>query len=203
MQQKRAGPLFSRLGCLSAAALVLTMGLIIRLRGGDLFSPGPVSAINQGGRPLSGALSHAEIEEECSRCHDPWRGVSADLCELCHEDVANQRLSGSGLHGRLTDTGRCSQCHSEHSGRTAPVTQYDLSEFKHDLLTDFSLTLHQEGFDGTTMECGDCHPEDRFESWQVTCQDCHLQADPIFTGNHSHLYGGDHSGFRPSVDMSS
>jgi hypothetical protein len=46
MQQKRAGPLFSRIGCLSAVGFVLLMGMIIRFRGGDLFSPGSLSAMN-------------------------------------------------------------------------------------------------------------------------------------------------------------
>ncbi len=101
MQQKRAGPLFSRTGCLSAVGLALIMGMIIRFRGGDLFSPGSLSAMNQGGHSLSGAFSHAEFEEECSRCHVPWRGVSSELCQFCHEDVADKRLSGSGLHGRV------------------------------------------------------------------------------------------------------
>jgi hypothetical protein len=167
------------------------MGMIIRFRGGDLFSPGYLSAMNQGGQSLSGAFSHAEFEEECSRCHVPWRGVSSDLCLSCHEDVADQRLSGSGLHGRLPNSGKCSQCHVEHLGRSASVTKYDLSAFEHDLLTDFTLVLHQEDYDQTTVECVDCHPDGHFESRQVTCQECHLQANPQFTDNHSRFYGDD------------
>ena len=189
MQQKRAGPLFSRIGCLSVVGLVFVMAMIIRLRGGELFNPGSLSASNKGGQPVSGALSHAEIEQECGRCHIPWQGLSAGLCQSCHEDVADQRLSGAGLHGRLPDSGRCSQCHREHQGREAKVTQYDLSKFNHVLLTDFSLITHTEDFEGGSVACGDCHRDSRYERWQVTCLDCHRQSNSSFIDDHAILYG--------------
>jgi len=191
MQQKRAGPLYSRLGCGTAVVLLILLGAILRFRGGGPFSPGPLSAANTKNQSLSGYTSHAAFEEECALCHTPWSGVSAERCEVCHTGVASHRLGNSGLHGLLPDSGRCDQCHTEHQGRSKAITIYDLRDFEHDWLTNFTLEGHLVDYKSEPIVCEDCHQKEQYTISMLVCQDCHAAADPVFMADHARLYGDD------------
>ena len=191
MQQKRANPLYSPVGCFTTLALVLILGAFLRFRGGGPFSPGSLTAASPRDETLSGFSAHADFEEDCSLCHAAWRGIDADRCESCHTDIANQRSSGTGMHGRLPDADRCQQCHTDHKGREAEITLYDPRSFEHDWLTGFSLAQHELNFDDAPIICEDCHPRREFEARVSACSECHLAGEPSFTQIHSELYGSD------------
>jgi hypothetical protein len=189
MQQNRANPLLSRLGCAAAIVMVLVLGIVLRYVGGGPFSPGPLAAASPRQEPLSGFASHAEFEADCAKCHAPWHGSAADRCESCHTDIADQRLARAGMHGRLPDATECDYCHTEHKGREAIITTYDLQAFEHDLLTEFSLVKHQVDYDERLILCDGCHPQRTYEIAQITCQACHASADAVFMEDHAALYG--------------
>ncbi|MCI0394773.1 MAG: cytochrome c3 family protein [Chloroflexi bacterium] len=188
---RRSSPLYSPLGCGAAVLLLLVLGAILYFRGGGPFSPGPLTAASPQNVPLADFGSHAEFEGECSRCHQPWRGVSAGRCEACHENVAQQRDSGAGLHGRLPDTGRCQSCHTDHQGREANITLLALANFEHDRLTNFSLARHEEDYDGSAVACEECHRENEFTVAAVECVSCHTAAEPAFMADHTTFFGDD------------
>jgi hypothetical protein len=189
MQQNRANPLLSRLGCATTIVMILVLGIFLRYFGGGPFSPGRLSAASPRQMPLGGYASHADFEAECAKCHAPWRGSAADRCESCHTDIGEQRLTQAGLHGRLPDAGQCSHCHTEHEGREAGITTYELQAFGHDLLTEYSLARHQADFDDSPIVCEDCHAGQGYQAALVDCRTCHAAADPLFTADHTTLYG--------------
>jgi hypothetical protein len=171
--------------------MVLVLGSVLYLFGGGPFSPGPLTAAAPRGQPLDGFESHADFEAVCGRCHAPWQGIEASRCESCHQDVSEQREAGSGLHGRLHDTGRCQLCHTDHQGLTADITLANLMNFDHDRLTDFSLALHQDDYDGRPLTCEACHADGRLTLAAVECRACHERAEPTFLGEHVRLFSDD------------
>lgn len=120
-------------------------------------------------------LGHAEVESECSSCHEPFnRSEQNSLCLDCHEDVAGDINDGFGLHGRhekIPDAG-CAKCHTDHEGRNANIINLDEQNFDH-VLTDFEL--HGKHID---VACGDCHqPGDKHRDAPVNCYACHAEDD--------------------------
>jgi hypothetical protein len=200
MQQNRANPLLSRLGCATTIVMIMVLGIILRYFGGGPFSPGRLSAASPRQAPLAGFTSHADFEAECARCHAPWQGSAAERCESCHADISEQRSTRSGLHGRLPDTGDCSHCHIEHEGREAAITTYELQAFEHDLLTEFSLARHHFDFDDSPILCLACHTGQLYRATQIECQTCHAAADPRFMADHATLYGDDCAGCHDGRD---
>jgi hypothetical protein len=190
-QPKRPDPLYSPLGCGAAALLVIALGIALYLRGGEPFSPGPLSAAASRGDMLGGAGSHADLEGQCAQCHEPWRGAGSHRCEQCHQAVAEQRQSGTGLHGRLSNTGRCTLCHTEHQGAQANINRMDLTAFDHNRLTGFNLDRHQLNYDGTPLLCADCHRERQWLAETATCLPCHTAGEPLFTQEHAAFFGYD------------
>jgi len=169
--------------------MVLILGLILLLRGGIPFSPGPLSAAESAGQSLAGYRSHAEFEGECSQCHEPWFGIASERCEACHTKVVEQRLSKSNLHGHLPVNAPCQQCHTEHKGRPAGVTSFELSKFEHELATGFSLVRHSNNYDGSALICDSCHSQKQFDPIMINCLDCHTNADSEFITGHIDFYG--------------
>ena len=47
----------------------MILGAYLLLKGGGPFNPGSLTAAQPQGTPLAGFASHAEFEEDCSRCH--------------------------------------------------------------------------------------------------------------------------------------
>lgn len=189
MQQNRANPLLSRLGCGTTIVMIMVLGIVLRYFGGTPFSPGQLSAASSSHEPLAGFTSHADFEAECAKCHAPWQGSATERCESCHTDINEQRANQSGMHGHLPDTGDCSQCHTEHRGREAAITTYELQTFEHDWLTEFSLARHTTDYDDGSILCEDCHSGPGYRTDQIDCQTCHAAADPLFVTDHAALYG--------------
>jgi Cytochrome c7 and related cytochrome c len=122
------------------------------------------------------AAAHAELEQECSQCHDRAdRGRQAALCMACHEEVAADLASHRGFHGRLSGvaTAQCRACHSEHLGREADIVKLSPPAFNH-AQTDFALTGSH-----LTADCGACHvPGKKFREARSACADCHQSDEP-------------------------
>nr|MBI2904920.1 hypothetical protein [Chloroflexota bacterium] len=79
----RQHPFVSSVGCVTALALMAVLGLAIWFTGGLAFSPGALSARQDATEVLDGFSSHAEFEDQCERCHSPFRGIEAARCEQC------------------------------------------------------------------------------------------------------------------------
>jgi hypothetical protein len=74
---------------------------------------------------MPGQLSqpHAFLENNCSACHSPVKGVEAQNCIVCHADnKAVLQREPSAFHA---DIGACAVCHLEHQGRVVSTTKMD------------------------------------------------------------------------------
>ena len=187
------------LGCLTSggvAAALLTLavvGTLLLLQGGGLFSPGALNA-QATGQVLGGVVSHAETGGRCSTCHPaPWsREIMADRCLACHPNVAAQMRDMATLHGMLTGEGQtaCRDCHPEHRGSQARLTEVDTDAFPHDLVA-YSLEGHRETSDGRPFACEDCHGADVLQFEPAVCTDCHRDMDAAYVEEHLADFGDD------------
>lgn len=60
------------------------------------------------------SAAHAFLEEKCSTCHTPIRGVEAVNCIVCHaNNEALLQRQPTAFHANI---GRCAGCHIEHQG---------------------------------------------------------------------------------------
>jgi hypothetical protein len=177
-------------GATLLAGFFISTGFLLNLNH-HLFMPGDVSAVERRGEPLSGYESHAMFEQECTFCHAPLHCVTADRCQDCHVEIAEQRSEAIGLHGLLPGTTRCQTCHIEHQGRDAVISQVAFTNIGHEPLAGFSLDKHETGYDGQTLHCENCHTQGRFGADTVDCFSCHEEHDPQLMAEHETLYGRD------------
>lgn len=201
MALNRQHPFFSPIGCLTTLILFGGLAVAVWFTGGLAFSPGPLTALAEGGAPLGGFNSHAEFENDCAQCHTPLRGVEAARCEACHTDVRDERASRSGLHGGLNnvDTAKCESCHADHQGRNFDPLNIALANFDH-TATGFSLARHAKNYDGTALECKACHTGPGFALNAATCADCHGARDAAFMVDHAAAFGSDCASCHDGVD---
>lgn len=140
--------------------------------------------------PGSVIQGHAKYEDDCRRCHIPFRKSAQDgLCLDCHKGVAADARSGQGYHGRLQPQ-QCRACHTEHKGREARIVQLDERAFDH-RQTDFALrgaharpgvacrSCHAPGAKhrDAPARCADCHAKDDAHRGRLgpACADCHVE----------------------------
>lgn len=189
----------SRLGCLTPAGLLaagLTIVIVVTvtlLRGGVLFSPGALNA--QPGDPLGGYTSHAEFGNQCRLCHAPFwdaAGMSG-RCQTCHTNIAAERSDPATLHGAIflnSPASACQDCHPDHRGPAAPLTELNEGQFPHEKL-GFSLQGHAFHQNGQPFVCQDCHSPGFPPFEQAVCETCHRQVDVTFTAAHVLSFGSD------------
>jgi hypothetical protein len=188
----------NRLGCLTGTGLIAALITLFALvgvafaSGGHMFSSGDLN--NQQGETLGGVNFHAEIQE-CRACHTaPWeREVMAERCIVCHTEIAAQMLTVAELHGAITQkspTLACRDCHPEHRGKTASLTELGKNEFPHTVL-GYSLEGHQRNLDGLPFECADCHTDDVTNFASDSCLTCHRQVDTVYAQIHLITFGED------------
>ncbi len=126
--------------------------------------PGPVSE------------GHAKLEGECTKCHEPYsRQSQTALCLDCHKDVAADRTSLNGFHGRQPEAAKldCRHCHTDHKGRDADIKQLDRQTFNHDLTNYRLVDSHK------TVRCEGCHVSTvSFRKTPSVCVECHKRIDP-------------------------
>jgi hypothetical protein len=162
----------------SVVPLSLTLGLVLAL--GPVIShaqlaPGPLS------RP------HAALEgmRNCTKCHAlGTREVTAN-CLGCHQEIAQMRSRGTGLH-RDEAHATCADCHVEHQGLDYELVHWPQGRDSFDhATTGFAL----EGRHAAT-DCRKCHQashigdgarwrrvgKDLDRTWlglQTSCTSCH------------------------------
>lgn len=114
---------------------------------------------------------HAEIEAECSNCHEAFkRSKQRALCLACHEDINADIVSKSGFHGldRRASRKTCADCHTDHEGRDADIVLLDEAGFDHDVTNFALLGKHAEA------PCADCHASgSKHREAQAECFACH------------------------------
>ncbi len=187
---KRAHPIFSRWGCLAGLLLVAGVAAALALSGGAIFSPGALTAFADDPVPAQPVASHAEIGNDCAQCHAPFTGITAERCQACHTRVAEQRATGTGLHGALpaAEVSRCADCHTDHHGRDFDPSADALLRFDHTLV-GFSLEKHVEDFQGQPLACEGCHRLADFQFEAAACVDCHAQAQAGYMAGHLAAFG--------------
>lgn len=197
----------NRLGCLTGtglAAAFITLFVLVGVAfasGGQMFSAGALNA--ESGEPVGGVASHAQITD-CKACHTaPWeRATMADRCLDCHTEIARQMLSVAELHGAITQKSpalACRDCHKDHRGKTASLTDLGEHDFPHDAL-GFSLNGHQLKVTREPFECADCHVEDVSTFASDSCQSCHREMDIAFAQAHLLAFGADCLACHDGVD---
>ena len=186
----------NRLGCLTGTGLIAALITVLTLAGftfasgGHMFSSGDLNA--QIGETVGGVTSHAQIPE-CKACHSaPWeRDTMADRCLACHTDIAEQMLNVAQLHGAISQKDpslACRDCHFEHRGATASLTDMGDNVFPHEEL-GYSLKGHQLTSKNEAFVCSDCHGEDISAFASESCQTCHSEIDIAFTQAHLLSFG--------------
>jgi len=143
------------------AALFAFSGFIYLKKSGQL-SPGPLSAAHPNKQPLNGYVSHADFETQCSHCHAPMHCITDSRCQDCHQEIARQRATANGLHGKLPGTNKCQNCHVEHRGPETTITELAFINVNHFKLANFSLARHTKDYDGENMNCESCHSQGVF-----------------------------------------
>ncbi|HMX18831.1 MAG TPA: cytochrome c3 family protein [Anaerolineales bacterium] len=189
----------NRLGCLTGTgifAALVTIAAIAGLAffsGSQMFTAGALNA-EPGDEVLGSVNSHAQITE-CSACHaEPWSATRmADHCAKCHTDIAAQMYDVAQLHGAImqkNNTLACRDCHPEHRGASASLTEMGENTFPHEAL-GYSLEGHQQKATGEAFICKDCHGEDVTTFASNSCDNCHRQMDIVFTQTHVLSFGTD------------
>lgn len=128
----------------------------------DAVSPGTLSAAHMQVPELEGRKS-------CVHCHGKGEVAMADACAECHEEVDQDILAGTGFHGTLGDADirDCARCHGEHAGSDFPLVSrrsFGLAGF-----------AQREDYDHEEL---DFRLQGRHA--QLTCADCHTNADVVF-----------------------
>lgn len=118
---------------------------------------------------------HAKLEKDCSNCHEPFsRKSQMRLCLACHKEIAGDRSSAKGFHGRQSEAAKseCNHCHTDHKGRDFDIVQLDRETFNH-ALTNFALRDAHKA-----LSCTSCHaPAVKLRAAPGRCFDCHKAVD--------------------------
>lgn len=188
----------NRLGCLSPSAIVASIITLLIIAGAGLFngsgffSAGALNA--RAGANLGGVSSHAEIGNDCAKCHSaPWSSTTqAELCQACHVDITQQLAKPDSLHSLMLKDEKiaCRACHPDHRGRNAPLTELQSNIFPHEG-TGYSLNSHQKRSDGQAFVCSDCHAGDITRFDRAVCSTCHEHVNKVFVASHTQAYGTD------------
>jgi len=197
----------NRLGCFTATGIIAVLVTLFAIvgfafaSGSEMFSAGDLNA--QAGDTHGGITAHAQITK-CSDCHASPIGAEtmADRCTSCHTDIAEQMKDVARLHGAIMQKGSalaCRDCHPEHRGATAALTDMGENAFPHEAL-GYSLEGHQLTAAREAFTCRDCHQEDITTFAPDTCDSCHRQMDIAFTQSHVLAFGTDCLACHDGVD---
>jgi hypothetical protein len=185
---RRQHPFLSPSGIVLTLLLTIILALLLGLTGGQMFSPGLLTAQAEAGETRGGVTSHAEIKA-CNTCHQPLKSEQAALCLDCHTEIQTQLDTPDGLHAKLDPNTSCFACHSDHRGRDFDPVAGGLESFDHSL-TSFSLLWHQVDYNAAPLACESCHKEGDF-STVPNCTDCHAAHDAPFMAQHEQDFGPD------------
>ena len=130
-----------RVGAVLLAAGALAAGREARAQ---LISPGALARV------------HAELEgvRNCTQCHSlGQRGIDPGKCLSCHTPLRDRIRRDEGLHANVTRD--CANCHADHLGRGADLSDFDEPRFRHDL-TGYRLVGRH-----ARVACRSCHTPGR------------------------------------------
>src|SRR5581483_6941903 len=102
--------------------------------------------------PLSKA--HAAFENQCDKCHVPFKGIPDSACLACHPATGKHIEEGAGPHARFAKEGRkCTSCHADHKGEKHPLSpEVKQQGFDHARDAGVALTGKHGG-----VPCAGCH----------------------------------------------
>jgi len=197
------------LGCFTFPALLATVITLLAIAGsvlaagGRLFTSGSLNA--RSGANVGGVTSHAQTGNDCAKCHPaPWEADHmADRCVKCHTNIAAQLMDVKTIHGALKGQQSnltCRQCHPDHRGTGAPLTEIVAVGFPHDV-TGFALTAHTNSSDGIAFTCTVCHIKSYKQFDENLCADCHSERDKAYTSTHIQDFGMDCLACHDGVDI--
>ncbi len=171
---------------------LVVIGISYATTGSHMFSPGELNA-QASVESIGGVHSHADLEDDCAACHPAFWSPSrmTNLCLDCHQPVIDQLADTSTLHGAVMagfDMINCRDCHTEHNGPQATLTNYLSPDFKHELV-GYALTAHKQIDWEREMVCMDCHEEGFTNFEPLICQTCHEQIDTPAMSAHTNLFG--------------
>jgi hypothetical protein len=130
-------------------------------------SPGPLSA------------GHAFLNERCSACHKPNRGVDASNCIVCHANDQNLlQRQPTAFHANIRS---CVECHVEHEPAAGRVTRMDhaaLARIGARRLGNIAARQPARAAmtpDESSLNCAVCHAnQDRHRGlFGTDCVQCH------------------------------
>ena len=193
------------LGCLTSAGILstlVTLAVVMAAAaatGNGIFSPGELNGQGSG-EPLGEVMTHAELDDDCAACHPAfWSGESmSGRCLDCHQSVAAELTQPGSLHGSFDPALTCQDCHHEHRGAVAALTDFEGVRFPHETV-GFSLQAHRPLLGGEPFDCHICHT-DSVRAFDVsTCRACHLERDASGLVEHIQTFGpgclGCHDGY--------
>ncbi|MBN8549603.1 MAG: hypothetical protein J0M12_09835 [Deltaproteobacteria bacterium] len=144
---------------------------------------------------------HANLENNCTECHAPNRGVIREQCVTCHAAQTEiLKKQNTSFHSSITS---CTGCHFEHQGKEASITRMDH--------THLALTATEMLKNGTpksgNVELGVAdffqaarkayHGIDAAIEKSLNCSSCHANQD-----RHRSLFGSDCSSCHETIKWS-
>lgn len=135
---------------------------------------------------MPGELSkaHSFLDQDCSECHIPVRGVEDAACIACHAN--NESLLQRQPTAFHSSIGNCAKCHLEHAGRQSRLNKMD-----HNKLAVIGLKIlrrqgntdsgHLKYLNKVSQWMGPriTHKEDIASVDQfLQCSSCHSNKDP-------------------------
>ena len=133
---------------------------------------------------------HANLENNCSECHAPNRGVVREQCITCHAAQTEiLKKQNTSFHGSVAS---CTGCHFEHQGRDASITKMDhthLALVGAKMLKGSSLEIAKTKFDIAPLVQAirkEYHGNEAVVDKTLNCVSCHANQD-----RHRSLFGSD------------
>jgi hypothetical protein len=113
--------------------------------------------------------SHAALEgaANCFQCHETGKGVTAQRCFACHQELRARVAAKRGLHAQ-PNYQKCERCHNEHHGRAFQLIHWTPKSLDH-RVTGFPLIgAHAK------VECKQCHKTRSYLGLSQNCTSCHI-----------------------------
>jgi hypothetical protein len=145
--------------------------------------------------------AHEKLEgvDNCTKCHEQGEEITGKKCLDCHAEIRDAIVTKHGYHFQNASSA-CVNCHKDHIGRDAGITQFDKKSFDHrktgyllsgkhtslaceschaasrmkDTLVSKNLRqFPHQTYLGLRQQCADCHADRHANSLGSACQNCH------------------------------
>jgi hypothetical protein len=125
--------------------------------------------------------AHADLDDDCARCHARGEAVVAAKCLGCHDALEARIRARAGLHGASYQGKPCENCHIEHLGRKSRLIRWpggDMRKLDH---ADAGWEL---GGSHAPLACLECHTDKTsggrttFLGQTTACESCHEDPHP-------------------------